>query len=286
MMKKIRKIILDSMPDNIYLKLRFRQYMRKKLNLKNPQSFNEKLQWLKLYDRNPFYTTLVDKYAVKKYVADLIGNKYIIPTFGVWDSFDEIDFDTLPNDFVLKCTHDSGGVIICRNKSTFNRQEAKEKLSLSLKTNFFKYGREWPYKNVPRRIIAEKFMQNNLDKDLKDYKFFCFNGKCKIFKIDFDRFTNHGANYYDARTKELLKFGEKVCMPNFEKSLEIPAQIDEMICLAEKLSRDISFLRVDFYVVNNRIYFGELTFYPASGFGEFIPNEWDEKLGDMIRLHD
>lgn len=285
-MKKIRKIILDSMPDNIYLKLRFRQYMRKKLNLKNPQSFNEKLQWLKLYDRNPFYTTLVDKYAVKKYVADLIGNKYIIPTFGVWDSFDEIDFDTLPNDFVLKCTHDSGGVIICRNKSTFNRQEAKEKLSLSLKTNFFKYGREWPYKNVPRRIIAEKFMQNNLDKDLKDYKFFCFNGKCKIFKIDFDRFTNHGANYYDARTKELLKFGEKVCMPNFEKSLEIPAQIDEMICLAEKLSRDISFLRVDFYVVNNRIYFGELTFYPASGFGEFIPNEWDEKLGDMIRLHD
>ena len=286
MMKKIRKIILDSMPDNIYLKLRFRQYMRKKLNLKNPQSFNEKLQWLKLYDRNPFYTTLVDKYAVKKYVADLRGNTYIIPTFGVWDSFDEIDFDTLPNDFVLKCTHDSGGVIICRNKSTFNRQEAKEKLSLSLKTNFFKYGREWPYKNVPRRIIAEKFMQNNLDKDLKDYKFFCFNGKCKIFKIDFDRFTNHGANYYDARTKELLKFGEKVCMPNFEKSLEIPAQIDEMICLAEKLSRDISFLRVDFYVVNNRIYFGELTFYPASGFGEFIPNEWDEKLGDMIRLHD
>ena len=285
-MKKIRKIILDSMPDNIYLKLRFRQYMRKKLNLKNPQSFNEKLQWLKLHDRNPFYTTLVDKYAVKKYVADLIGNKYIIPTFGVWDSFDEIDFDTLPNDFVLKCTHDSGGVIICHNKSTFNRQEAKEKLSLSLKTNFFKYGREWPYKNVPRRIIAEKFMQNNLDKDLKDYKFFCFNGKCKIFKIDFDRFTNHGANYYDARTKELLKFGEKVCMPNFKKSLEIPAQIDEMIRLAEKLSSDISFLRVDFYVVNNRIYFGELTFYPASGFGEFIPNEWDEKLGDMIRLDD
>lgn len=269
--------------DKHFLKMQYKAAFGKKLNLNNPATYNEKLQWLKLYDRNPKYTKMVDKYEVKEYVANLIGEEYIIPTIGVWDNFDDIDFDKLPEKFVLKCTHDSGSVVVCNNKSSFDYEKAKAKLNKGLRRDLFWHGREWPYKDLPRRIIAEQYLEDEKQQELRDYKLFCFNGVCRCFKVDFDRFVDHRANYFDIG-KNLLKFGEKVCMPDFDRKIEIPDSINEMIVLAEKLSKNITFLRVDFYFANGKIYFGELTFFPASGFGPFIPDEWDYTLGNWIRL--
>lgn len=402
----------------------FRLVFGYELNLKHPRTFCEKLQWLKLYDRRPEYTTMVDKYSAKQYVADIIGEEYIIPTLGVWDKVEDIDWQSLPNQFVMKCTHDSGGLIICKDKSQLDIEEAKQKLNKSLCHNYYLNGREWPYKNVPRRIIAEKFMapekspapkdlldfkffcfngepkflyvsdtpshslaflntdwtltdfgrddyhplnkipekpENleemlaiarklsagiphvrvdlyNIDKhiffgeltlftgsgfipfnpkefdgklgdlltlpndtgggkylivngeitelkteydELKDYKFFCFNGKVKFFKVDFGRFVEHHANYYDT-DGHLLPFGEKGLEPNPNYSIELPKNLREMLSLAERLSKNIPFLRVDFYNVNGKIYFGELTFYPASGFGKWTPDKADEMIGEYL----
>ncbi len=274
---------LRRLPDDLYLKLVFRDVMGKRLDLKNPQTFNEKLQWLKLYNRKPEYTIMVDKYEAKKYVADKIGSEYIIPTLGVWDRFEDIDFDSLPNQFVLKCTHDSGGVIICKDKQTFDKEAARKKIDHNLKRDFFYGGREWPYKNVKHRIIAEQYMVNSAAGDLCDYKFFCFGGVCKCFKVDFDRFVEHRANYYDAE-KNILNFGEKVCPPDYDRNIIMPENINAMQKLAEKLSSSIPFLRVDFYDVNGNIYFGELTFYPDSGFGNFTDEAWDHTLGQWIEI--
>lgn len=270
-------------PDKQYLQIMYRIRMGKKLNLDNLQTFNEKLQWLKLYDRRPEYTIMVDKYEAKKYVADRIGAEYIIPTLGVWDKFDDIDFDKLPNQFVLKCTHDSGGLVICRDKKSLDIQAARKKIEKSLKSNFYWVGREWPYKNVKPRIIAEQYMEDNSSKDLKDYKFFGFGGQVKCFKVDFDRFVEHHANYYDP-TGNILHFGEKICPPNFDANIVMPNNLKLMDELAEKLSQNMPFLRADFYDVNGKVYFGELTFYPASGFGKFTDEAWDEQLGKWIKL--
>lgn len=253
------------------------------LDLKNPRTFNEKLQWLKLYDRKPIYTTMVDKYSAKEYVSKIIGQQFIIPTLGVWDSFEQIDFDSLPNQFVLKCTHDCGGIIICKDKHKLDLIKTKIIIENCLKNNFFNFGREWPYKNVKKRIIAEKYLEDRLHHDLFDYKFFCFNGIVKYFKIDFNRFSDHRANYY-SRQCELQPFGEAYCPPDFEKKLVIPKTINKMITLAEQLVTGIPFVRVDFYSIEDNIYFGELTFYPNSGTCRFIPNKWDEVLGDFIEL--
>ena len=270
-------------PDKLALKILYKNVFYKKLNLKNPQTFNEKLQWLKLYNRNPLYTTLVDKYAVKEYVANIIGEEHIIPTLGVWEKFDDIDFDVLPDKFVLKCTHSSGDIVICKDKNAFDKAAAKKKLENFLKKDIYKIGREWPYKNVPRKIIAEKYMEDEIYHELRDYKFFCFDGVCKCFKVDFDRFIKHRANYYD-KEKKLLPFGEKAYLPDIEKKIELNQNIDEMIGLSEKLAKNFSFLRVDFYNVNGKIYFGELTFYPTSGFGKFTDENGDRLLGDWITL--
>ena len=251
------------LPDDIYLRLVFRDVMGCNLNLRHPTTFNEKLQWLKLYDRRPEYTTMVDKCEVKKYVAERIGEEHIIPTLGVWDNFDDIDFERLPNQFVLKCTHDSGGLVICRDKRKMDIQAAKQIIEKSLRRDFFTKGREWPYKNVKPRIIAEKYMEDTATSELRDYKFFCFGGTCKCFKVDFDRFVEHHANYFDPQGN-LLDLGETICPPKEGKVIKLPESKYEMIRLAEKLSKDIPFLRVDFYDVNGEIYFGELTFYPAS----------------------
>lgn len=420
--------------DTFYIETLFWLHMGKRLDWKNPQTFNEKLQWLKLYDRKPEYTTMVDKYKVREYIAERLGEEYLIPLLGVWNDPDEIDFDALPNQFVLKCNHNSGlGMCICKDKAKLDIAKVKAELRKGLKQDYYLTGREWPYKNVERKIIAEKFMTdggeeladykihnfNNGPKvilvcrdrfkdsgltedffsedwehldvarpdhpnastpverpkeleemlslaeklsqgrpflrtdfytvggrvyfgeltffpasgfspfappqwdetlgkwitlpnvaggdlfvtkkyvlwvheavesndknsdELRDYKFFCFNGKAKCFKVDFDRFKNHRANYYDAETKQLLRFGEEVCPPDFNRQIDIPANIDEMICLAEKLAKGHPFLRVDFYNVQGKIYFGELTFFPASGFGKFIPTKWDMTLGGWIHL--
>lgn len=269
--------------DECYLRMYYEKVFHKELNLDNPETFNEKLQWLKLNNRKKIYTTMVDKYEAKEYVSKIIGKEYIIPTLGIYNKFNEINFDNLPNEFVIKCTHDSGGLVICKNKQKLDLQKVKSKINICLKKNYYYEGREWPYKNVKPRIIIEKYMEDRKTQEIRDYKFFCFNGKTKIFKIDFDRTKKHRANYYDI-DGNLLKFGEEVCPPDFGKKIDMPINLKTMIEFAQKLSKNVPFLRVDFYEINGKIYFGELTFYPASGFGRFIPEEWDKKLGDMIKL--
>lgn len=277
-------------PDKLYLKIYYYNIFGKRLNLKNPKTFNEKIQWLKLYDRQPEYTVMVDKYKVREYVAKKIGEQYLIPLLGVWDHPEEIDFDLLPNQFVLKCNHNSAvGMCICKDKSKLDVVKVKKELKKALKKDYYLSGREWPYKNVQRKIICEKYMSNPehinslYEEELRDYKFFCFNGEVKCFKIDFDRFVDHKANYYD-RDKNLLPFGECECLSDCSRELKLPNNLDEMIKLAEKLADHNRFLRVDFYDVCGQIYFGELTYFPASGFGLFQPEEWDEILGSWIQL--
>lgn len=269
--------------DYLFIKSRYREEVGLVLNLKNPSTFNEKLQWLKLYDRNPLYTLMVDKKEAKNYVASIIGSEYIVPTLGVWDCFDEIDFNQLPNQFVLKCTHDSGGTVICKDKRYFDCKKAKEKLEKALSTDYCLLGREWPYKNVPRKILAEEYLEDTEYGYLKDYKFFCFNGIVKCFKIDYGRETEHHANYYSPDGK-LLDIGEKVCPPIFEKQLGFPKELEKMKLLAQELSSHLPLLRVDFYVVKGRVYFGELTLYPSAGLGRFLLDTTDRMLGDWLEL--
>lgn len=270
------------LPDKLYLQLLFYGYMGKRLNLKNPQTFSEKLQWLKLYDRRPDYTTMVDKYAVKKYVADIIGEEYIIPTLGVWDNFDDIDFDSLPNQFVLKTTHGGGntGVVICKDKSTFNIEAARTKMNRSFKQNIYRSFREWPYKNVPKRIIAEKYVTDSKG-ELNDYKFFCFNGEPKVMLMATERKTGVKFDYFDTDFNH-LPFEQGG--PNSNKKLERPACMDKMIELSRMLAQNIAHVRVDLYDVDGKIYFGELTFFDSSGLAEFYPEEWNYKFGSLLCL--
>lgn len=273
----------NRMDDRAYLEMMFRTLLHQNLDLDNPRTFNEKLQWLKLYDRNPEYTTMVDKYEAKKYVADIIGEEYIIPTLGVWEHFDDIDFDSLPEQFVLKCTHDSGGLVICRDKSHFDRRAAKKQIEKCLKHNYFYYYREWPYKNVRPRIIAEKYMEDSSTSELRDYKLFCFNGDVKCFRVDFDRFVNHRTNYYSS-DGNLMKIGDIESPPDFEKEIHIPDNLEKMKELASVISAGHPFLRVDFYDVDGKIYCGELTFYSNGGFGEFLFEGNDDLLGSWLTL--
>ena len=269
------------LPDRFYIKHIFRLCHGYELNLKRPQTFSEKLQWLKLYNRRPEYVKMVDKYESKKIVASIIGEKHIIPTLGVWENVEEINWQSLPNQFVLKCTHDSGGVIICKDKSLFDIEQAKGQLKKSLCHDYYLNGREWPYKEVPRRVIAEKYIGNS--NDLFDYKFFCFNGRVHFFKIDFGRFTEHRANYY-SRDGVFQDFGETAFPRKRDANLKLPDNLDLMINLAETLSKGEPFLRVDFYDINGNVYFGELTFYPSSGFGSWDKPDADLMLGRLIQL--
>lgn len=257
--------------------------MSYKLNLSNPQSYNEKLQWMKLYDRNPLYTTMVDKYAVKEYVANIIGQEYIIPTLGVWTSFDDIDFDSLPEQFVLKCTHDSGGLVICKDKNKLDLSKAKQKIEASLQTDYYMIGREWPYKNVPRKIIAEKYMEDTKTGELRDYKFFCFNGKVKWLFIATDR-QNREEPYFDFFDMDFNHLPMQHGHPNAPTTPEKPASFDLMQTLASKLSQGLPHVRVDFYEVDDKVYFGELTFFHHGGWTPFTPEKWDYIFGKEIVL--
>ena len=267
--------------DDAYLKLYYEKVFNKKLNLSNPKTFNEKLQWLKLYDRNPKYTIMVDKSLVKNYVKEIIGDTYIIPTIGIYDNFKQINFELLPNSFVMKCTHDSGGIILCKDKSIFDKKKAYKIIKKGLKHNYFYDGREWPYKNVKPRIIIEKYMMESNNSELNDYKLFCFNGVPKYVLVCSDRMSNLKETFYDINWN-LAPFKR----PNhdIDKSIKKPKNFNKMIELATKLSKNIPFVRVDFYEVNNKIYFGELTFFPASGMSEFSPRDWDKKLGKMLDI--
>lgn len=267
--------------DETYLKLMYWCRFHRKLDLKNPRTFNEKLQWLKLHDRKPEYTQMVDKYLVKQYVAERIGEEYIIPTLGVWDKFDEIDFNFLPDQFVLKCTHDSGGLVICRDKSKLDIPAAREKIEKCLKRNYYYTGREWPYKNVPPRIIAEKMMVDDSCTELKDYKVMCFGGIPKLIQVHSGRFDYHTQDYYDAEWNHLDIY--QGC-PLAEKLMDKPAFLEEMLALSAKLSADCVHVRVDWYYTNDQLYFGELTYYDASGFDAFEPEKYDDLLGTWVDL--
>ena len=258
--------------------------MHKELNIKNPQTFTEKLQWLKLYDRNPLYTKMADKYEVKQYIKNVLGEDYVIPIVGgPWKHFSEIDFDKLPNQFVLKNTHDSGGVIICNDKDAFNKEEAWKKLEYSLKHNYFYYNREWPYKNIEPRIIAEQYMEELGRGSLLDYKLHCFNGKVKVILVCLDRDDENGIKkvFYDHDWNKL-----DLRRPNIsnDSDIERPVHLCKMIEFAERLSRNIPFVRVDFYDINGKLFFGEMTFFPSGGMVGFVPEKWDKILGGYITL--
>ena len=271
-------------PDKLFLKFKYRLMIGKKLNLKNPSTFNEKLQWLKLYDRNPSYTRMVDKVDVKEYVAEKIGQEYIIPTLGIWESADDIDFDLLPEKFVIKCNHNSGqGIYICTDKKQMDVEKVRNELRLALQSDYYLQCREWPYKDVHRRIIAEKFLEDTSseDGDLRDYKFMCFNGIVKSVFVCTERKKSLKVTFFDRNWKR-LPFERHY--PQSAKIIPQPSKFEEMVQLAEILSKDIPFVRVDFYEVNGQIYFGELTFYPGAGFEEFNPVEWDGILGSWIDI--
>lgn len=282
-MKKFLKKIACLLPDETYLKIKYFLKMKKKLNIKNPKTFNEKLQWLKLHDRKEEYCKMVDKYDAKNYVASIIGDEYIIPTLGIYNKFDEIDFDKLPNQFVIKCTHDSGGVVIISDKEKIDIEKIRKKINLSLKENYYYSGREWPYKKVKPRIIVEKYMVSKSESELIDYKLFCFNGIPKVILTCSERYSsdNMCETWFDENWN-ILPIKEN--NHRIDDSIECPPEFELMKKMASELSKGIPFVRIDFYDINNHIYFGEITFYPASGYEKFEPKEWDKKLGELIKL--
>ena len=273
---------LHWMKDETYLRLIYRIRFGNKLDLDAPKTFNEKLQWLKLHDRRPEYTIMVDKYAVKKWVTDRIGEQYVIPTLGVWEHFDEIDFDALPDRFVLKCTHDSGGVVIVKDKNCFDKKTAKRKIEKCLKRNFYYLGREWPYKNVPPRIIAEPYLTDESEVELKDYKIFNFDGMPHLIQVDYDRFTLHKRNLYSTDWKYIEAAIQYPTDP--DHMIAEPQKLDEMLELAHKLSEGFPHVRTDFYNIEGRILFGELTLNHGSGFERFTPPELALSMGQWLTL--
>ena len=299
-MNKYIKLILDpryrfsvfssrgfykKLSDEQFLRKKYKVKMRKEINLENPETFTEKLQWLKLYDRKPIYTQMVDKHGAKQYVADRIGEEHIIPTLGVWKSFDDIDFDSLPNQFVLKCTHDSGGLVICRDKSKLDKNAARAKINRSMKRNYYYLSREWPYKNVEPQIIAEKFMSDEINgSSLMDYKFYCFNGEPKFLYIS-SGLEDHSTAHISFVTLdwEFAPFHRKDFAP-FDVLPEKPTKFDDMLAYCRELSSGHSFLRVDLYQINGEVYFSELTFSPCGGFMPLKETEYDKILGDMLTL--
>lgn len=282
----MRKIgIFDLIPDKPYLKLMYRLKMGKPLDLKNPVTYNEKLQWLKLYDRNPEYYRIVDKYEAKSLIAEKIGSEHIIPTLGVWNQFDDIDFSKLPNQFVLKTTHDSGGIAICRDKSTFDKQHAKSVIEGSLNRCYFKLYREWAYKNVKPRIIAEKYMENADGSAINDYKLLCFNGKVDNIMVCVGRFSADGVKYhFFDRAWKYLPYCPYEGINADNVNVPRPDTLDEMIKIAEILSNDFPQARIDLYEICGTVYFGEITLYPQSGFDTDITPECDILWGTKLKI--
>lgn len=281
----IVELLFRLLPDSLYIRILYKKNVGHWPNLSCPRLFTEKIQWLKMYNRRPEYAVMVDKHLVKDYVAAIIGKEYIIPTLAVWQSVDEIDLSVLPNQFVLKWNHDSGSIVICKNKEDFNLEKAKAKLANGQRKNGFWYGREWPYKNVKPVIIAEQFMEDKkVAGDLADYKFFCFNGTPYYCQVIRDRRTKETIDFYDMDWNHMPFVGLNPLCKNGAVPVEKPILLEQMkeICCA--LAQKSPFTRIDLYLINSKIYFGEITFFPASGFGKFSPKEWDEKLGILLDL--
>ncbi len=278
----LRTFLVRFLPDETCIKWRYTSKTGQQLNIEKPKTFNEKLQWLKLHDHRPEYSQYVDKYAVREFITNTIGSEYLIPLIGVYEDVDSIPFERLPNAFVLKCTHDSGSVFICKDKSTFDIVATKKALQKALRKNLFWKTREWPYKHVKPRIICEEYMEDESGYELKDYKIFCFNGTPKFIQVDFNRFSNHTRNMYDLDWN-LLPFTIKY--PNNPNTvITKPPQLDKMLQIAAMLSQGIPHLRVDLYSINGRIYFGEMTLYHGSGNEVFSPDTYDLLLGSWITL--
>lgn len=278
--KRTILFVAGLIPDRLYVQLTAKGKLDYNINLDNPQTFNEKLNWLKLYGRNPLYTKMADKYEAKKIVAERIGEQYVVKNLGYWRSFEEIDFDALPNQFVLKCTHDSSGAIICRDKNTFDKLSARRKINLSLKMNYFYACREWPYKNIPHRIIADELLNDHSGKELNDYKFWCFNGVPKYMYCTV-KSNDVYENFYDMDFKPAnIDHGFRRRAPEFAK----PEAFELMKELAGKLSAGIPFVRIDFFYVDGKVYFGEYTFFDWAGLQPFKTYQQDLELGKLIEL--
>lgn len=273
------------MNDKTFLKLKYRLIIKKKLDLNKPKTFNEKLQWLKLYDRNPEYTKMVDKYEAKKYVASIIGDEYIIKTLGIYNNFEEIDFNKLPNQFVVKPTHTSGDIFICKDKKQINYKELRNKVLKWLRRKYYYFHREWPYKNIKPRIIAEEYMEDKNRKELTDYKIYCFNGKCEYVMTCIDR--KKGKTkfiYFDRKWNMKKEFSSDGLKYGNEIKIDCPKNLEEMFQIAEKLSEGIPFVRVDLYEVDGKVYFGEMTFFPSAGFDNTRTTECEEYLNKSLKL--
>ncbi len=276
------QIIGRLIPDKQWIQIMYFVHLHKRLDLKNPQTFNEKLQWLKLYYRRPDHTRMVDKYEMKKYVAEKLGEESVVPVLGVWNKAEDIDFNALPDKFVLKVTHDSGGVVICKDKTKLNIEATRKTMKQALKNNYYIQYREWPYKNVIPRIIAEELLEDASGDQIRDYKIFCFSGQPYCIQVDFDRFNGHKKNLYDTDW-ELLDFSFNY-PAHPEIMIERPESLEKMLQMAEILSAGEPYVRIDFYTVNGKTFVGEITFFPASGFGKFVPEHYDKDFGDMIIL--
>lgn len=282
--EKIVRKFLKRLPDKYYLMILYKLKFNKKLDLKNPQTFNEKLQWLKLYDRKDIYTTMVDKYEMKKYIQERLGKEYVIPTLGVWNRFQDIEFGKLPEKFVLKCTHDSGSTIICE-KSKIDYKLLEKTINKHLKQDFYYPFREWPYKNVKPRIIIEEYMEDKFYHELIDYKIYAFNGKCDYVMVCFDRFKDNVKFIYFDRdwnikktfSNDGIKYGDNI-------NLKRPNNLDLMFKYAEELSKNIPFVRVDFYEVNGKLYFGEFTFFPSGGFDDTRTDDTTKYLNEQLKI--
>lgn len=273
--------LLNWMPDKIYLKLIYRAEVGGKLNLNSPSTYTEKLQWLKIYDRNPKYIEYVDKFKVRSIISDSIGGQHLIPLIGVYNSVEEIDWAKLPNQFVLKCTHGSHCNIICKDKGELDIELAKSKLNKWMKKSWYWFGREWVYKEIKPRIVCEQFMVDNSNEGLKDYKFLCFNGKAKSIFIAQGLGKNRKSDFYDLNFQHIPV---KQHNENSDSISERPINLKKMIELSEVLSKDIPHVRVDFYEINGKVYFGELTFYHFSGLRKFEPDSYDKLLGKWLKL--
>ena len=271
------------LPDKLYLKIKFRLAMGHRLNLKNPQTFNEKIQWLNLYNRQQYCTDFADKYKAKQLVSQILGEQYVIPCFGVWEKFDDIDFDTLPERFILKCNHDSGGYVICRDKKSFDVEAARKKLTKCLGRNYYTLAREWSYKNIPPKIFAEEYLENEAGKGLTDYKVWCFNGHAEYIKCIVGRLEGDLHEGFYNRDWELQDF--TFTYPLLTKPVPKPERLEELISCAEKLAHGIPFVRVDFYVLEDgSIRFGEMTFYPCAGLTKWMTESADLEMGKKITL--
>lgn len=277
-------VFWEKIPDEECLRLQWAVHMGEdyKLDLEKPRTFNEKIQWLKLYDRNPLYTQLVDKYAVKQWVAERVGEEHVIPTLGVWEHFDDIDFSKLPDKFVLKCTHDSGSVVFCRGQESFDKAKAKAKLEFCLSRNLFWLWREWPYLNVPPRIIAEPFMTDESGVELKDYKIQSFNGTPEFIQVDFNRFAEHKRNLYDVDWNYIE--AEILYPTDSNRQIPRPTCLEKLLDCARELSKGIPYVRTDFYVINDAVYFGEMTFHHGAGYENIRPESFARQINGWLQM--